>query len=170
MSSISLRELNKDSFMVVGNDTIKFKDTLKAFGGKWNTTGWVFGNSHKTQISKFLELINMKVEKPVAAQTSEEICLKNYTDKSFVLYGDTKQHKDKIKELGGKWNANLRDGMKGWVFSMKKKAVVEEFVKSIKEEIFYEADSGDMEVEESEDEESEEEEERPKSLLRRIIG
>ena len=44
-----------------------------------------------------------------------------YTDKSFVVVGDTKPHKDSIKNLGGKWNASLTNketGEKfmGWIF------------------------------------------------------
>lgn len=35
--------------------------------------------------------------------------------KAFVVLGDTKNVKDKIKSLGGKWNPTL----KGWIFSKK---------------------------------------------------
>lgn len=41
----------------------------------------------------------------------------NYTEKSFVVTGPkSKQIKDKLKDNGGKWNANLKCG-KGWIFS-----------------------------------------------------
>lgn len=48
-----------------------------------------------------------------------------YTDKSFVVVGDTKPHKDSIKNLGGKWNASLTNketGEKfmGWIFFLNK--------------------------------------------------
>lgn len=48
-----------------------------------------------------------------------------YTDKSFVVIGDTKPHKDSIKNLGGKWNASLTNketGEKfmGWIFFLNK--------------------------------------------------
>ena len=56
--------------------------------------------------------------------------IKDYTDKSFVLCGEeTKNHKDYIKELGGKWNANLKTGP-GWIFSMNQKEKVHEFIKT----------------------------------------
>ena len=56
--------------------------------------------------------------------------IQDYTDKSFVLFGDdTKKYKDYIKEMGGKWNANLKIGP-GWVFSNNQKDSVREWLKS----------------------------------------
>lgn len=56
--------------------------------------------------------------------------IKDYTDKSFVLCGnETKNHKDYIKELGGKWNASLKTGP-GWIFSMNQKEKVCEWIKT----------------------------------------
>ena len=56
--------------------------------------------------------------------------IKDYTDKSFVLCGEeTKNHKDYIKELGGKWNSNLKTGP-GWIFSMNQKEKVNELIKT----------------------------------------
>ncbi len=44
-----------------------------------------------------------------------------YTDRSIVVRGeDTKLVKDKLKELGGKFNKNLKDGC-GWIFPASKK-------------------------------------------------
>ena len=39
-------------------------------------------------------------------------------EKSLVLMGDTKPFKETIKEMGGKWNANLKCGP-GWIFAKK---------------------------------------------------
>jgi len=59
--------------------------------------------------------------------------IQDYTDKSFILFGeDTKKYKDYIKEMGGKWNANLKIGP-GWVFSNNQKDSVLEWLKSSKE-------------------------------------
>ena len=58
-----------------------------------------------------------------------DIKIVNYTDKSFVLIGNTVNIKENIKALGGKWNANLRDGMKGWIFSKSKEKEVREAFK-----------------------------------------
>lgn len=59
--------------------------------------------------------------------------IQDYTDKSFVLFGDdTKKYKDCIKEMGGKWNVNLKIGP-GWVFSSNQKDTVREWLKSTNE-------------------------------------
>ena len=61
--------------------------------------------------------------------------LVDYSDKSCVLYGeDTQIYKDKIKDLGGKWNRNLSyDGnpIKGWIFPLKYKKSIEEFLEGL---------------------------------------
>lgn len=59
------------------------------------------------------------------------LLLKDYSERSFVIYGDdTKVHKDMLKELGGKYNANLSIG-KGWIFSKKSQDKVEEWLKTV---------------------------------------
>lgn len=47
------------------------------------------------------------------------ILLEDYTEKSFVVRGDTKSKKEELKELGGKW-IKTRDGSLAWNFSKKK--------------------------------------------------
>lgn len=46
--------------------------------------------------------------------------MEEYSEKSFVLRGDTKPHKEQMKKMGGKWNTNLKGGP-GWVFSKAKR-------------------------------------------------
>lgn len=58
----------------------------------------------------------------------------NYTEKSFVLVGDTKEYKDEIKNIGGKWNPKLKN-CKGWIFSKKNLNKVEDML--IKYSIVY---------------------------------
>ena len=155
-TSISFQEYSDKSFLIKGDDTIKFKDTLKEFGGKWNTSlgGWIFSNTHKTKIQKFLEVISMHVPSTPAptlkSSGNDELNIKDYTEKCFVLYGDTQAHKDKIKELGGKWNANLKDGLKGWIFPMTKKKIVQDFIKNRggadDDEVYYEAVEEEQEI------------------------
>ena len=60
----------------------------------------------------------------------------NYSDKAIVVRGDTKDCKDDLKNLGGKYNANLRDGP-GWIFSKKNEGKVTSFIasKNVKTEI-----------------------------------
>lgn len=43
----------------------------------------------------------------------------DYSELSFVVQGDTRPYKEELKNIGGKWNANLRGGG-GWVFSKAK--------------------------------------------------
>jgi hypothetical protein len=43
----------------------------------------------------------------------------HYSEKSFILVGDTKQFKEQIKNIGGKWNSKLKNNHKGWIFSKK---------------------------------------------------
>jgi hypothetical protein len=55
-----------------------------------------------------------------------DITILDYTEKSFVLRGDTKEYSRFLADSGGKWNPNLKDGA-GWIFSMKKKQEIEKF-------------------------------------------
>ena len=57
-----------------------------------------------------------------------DIYIENYSEKSFVLLGNTIEYKDQIKALGGKFNKNLRDNKIGWVFPMSKKQEVQNFI------------------------------------------
>lgn len=57
----------------------------------------------------------------------------SYTDKSVVVIGDTKKHKDSLKNLGGKWNASLTNketGEKfmGWIFYLSKQREVQSWI------------------------------------------
>jgi len=52
---------------------------------------------------------------------SSSITIQDYSERSIVVFGtDTKKYKDKLKEMGGKYNGNLSVGP-GWIFSNKKK-------------------------------------------------
>ncbi len=59
---------------------------------------------------------------------TEGVEVVDYSDKSFVLYGNTKPIKEQLKELGGRFNMNLRASngftFAGWVFPITKKEVV----------------------------------------------
>jgi hypothetical protein len=57
----------------------------------------------------------------------------NYTEKSIVVRGDTKEYKEELKKLGGKYNANLKGGG-GWIFSKKVEDKVFQFISSPKVE------------------------------------
>ena len=59
------------------------------------------------------------------------INIKDYSAYSFVVFGDTKIHKDKLKELGGKYNGKLSVGP-GWIFSLDKKDKIQEWYDELK--------------------------------------
>ena len=65
---------------------------------------------------------------------TQNIQMKEYSDKSIIIYGDTKPYKDLLKELKGRYNSNLKvDGEKvsGWIFSKKHKEKLERFIQHI---------------------------------------
>ena len=45
-----------------------------------------------------------------------KIFIQKYSDKSFVVRGDTQEYKDSLKNLGGKWNSRLTDKNTGEKF------------------------------------------------------
>ena len=77
------------------------------------------------------------------------LSITTYTPKSFVVRGvtpnDTRDHKDELKKLGGKFNAKLRsiDGDKydpGWIFPLKYQNNVQAFIDKINDSIEEEQD------------------------------
>lgn len=60
-------------------------------------------------------------------QKPSGINLESYSEKSFVLRGDTRPYKDYIKKLGGKWAPNLQDGC-GWLFPKTKQDTVSKWI------------------------------------------
>lgn len=64
------------------------------------------------------------------------IYIEDYSDKSFVVRGDTKPHKDKIMQLGGKWVNNLTDKKTqekfgAWIFWSAKREAVSNMIKEL---------------------------------------
>lgn len=53
--------------------------------------------------------------------------LSKYSEKSFVVTGNTKDHKEELKDMGGKWNSKLSCGS-GWIFSLTRKEEVETWI------------------------------------------
>ena len=66
---------------------------------------------------------------------SNLLAVTDYSDKSFVVRGElTRKYKDNLKALGGRFNKNLTHNGKnltGWVFGLKNKEKVMEFVMSV---------------------------------------
>jgi hypothetical protein len=65
------------SFVVTGNCTKTHKETLKFLGGKWNPSlknglcGWIFSNSHKEKVEKFVDSLGMD-SNIIASQTKDD--------------------------------------------------------------------------------------------------
>lgn len=84
-------------------------------------------NSDKL-LEEFTKMLISKVKK---------IEIVDYSEKSFVVFGNTIAIKDKLKELGGKYNANLkRNDIKepGWVFYISKKEEISKYIAEIQGE------------------------------------
>lgn len=58
---------------------------------------------------------------PVNIQSEEKLNIQyvDYSEKAFALIGETKELKDELKKLGGRFNARLSCGA-GWIFSKEK--------------------------------------------------
>ena len=59
-----------------------------------------------------------------------------YTEKSIVVRGETRDHKEELKSLGGKWNAKLTDKSTqeqfgGWIFPTTKQEQVKKWLVSV---------------------------------------
>lgn len=72
----------------------------------------------------FKEVVRVEEVKKLNIQLVE------YSDRSFAVVGDTKEIKDKLKELSGHFNKFLSCGA-GWIFSNKKRNDVEMFINSL---------------------------------------
>jgi len=128
----------KNSILVTGEDTKKYKDVLQEEGGRWNgiLKGWVFSRKKEDDIMELLgkdldvmsEASGVKKNKPEANSAIEII---DYSDKSILVKGtDTKKFKEELKGLNGRWNASLG----GWIFSKKKKPEVMKLFNKVDEE------------------------------------
>lgn len=60
-------------------------------------------------------------------QKPSGITLEQYSEKSFVLRGDTRPYKEDIKKIGGKWAPKLQDGP-GWLFPKTKQDIVDKWL------------------------------------------
>ena len=66
------------------------------------------------------------------------IALETYSDKSFIVKGDTKQYKESLTAMGGKWCANLKDKERpgysfgAWIFWSAKKPEIQAWINGLK--------------------------------------
>lgn len=57
-------------------------------------------------------------------QNAENITITDYSEKAIVVRGETREYRDALSSIGGKWNNNLRDGA-GWIFPKTKRQEIE---------------------------------------------
>lgn len=71
-----------------------------------------------------------------ASTSSSQIKVQEYSERSFVVCGNTKEIKDNLKELGGKYNSRLKDSVNkdatfsGWIFPKSKYPFVREWLEA----------------------------------------
>jgi Rho termination factor, N-terminal domain len=115
MSVVELKELAKEKG-ITGYSKMKKDELITAVKGKKSTT---------TKPTK-------DTVKSTKTTGTAVMKLSHYSTKAISVTGDTKEFKDKLKALGGKYNAGLTVGP-GWIFANKKKAeLIKEFGKSLK--------------------------------------
>ena len=84
---------------------------------------------------EFNDIIEACREHPEKEESEEQPKFEiiDYSEKAIALVGDTKDIKDKLKELGGRFNPRLSCGA-GWIFSKKKQAELEHLLQGGKVE------------------------------------
>ena len=55
--------------------------------------------------------------------------VEDYSERAIVVRGETKNYKKGLAQLGGKYNARLRDGA-GWIFPKKRQKEVDSFIEN----------------------------------------
>lgn len=146
MDSITIEKTASGKGLWVTGQTSPHRNQLKEMGGKWNTSkkSWVFSLNKQQELLDYFKLTTDDIgqeepsqpvvkpqtktvvkpavkppAKPVAEPTqsgSQVEILKTKSGKGLWVQGDTRNQKDKLMELGGKWNGSR----KAWVFSIKK--------------------------------------------------
>jgi len=67
--------------------------------------------------------------KEAMRENEPKFSIVDYSEKAIALVGDTKEVKDQLKKMGGRFNPRLSCGA-GWIFSKKQREALEQFVKS----------------------------------------
>ena len=61
--------------------------------------------------------------------SENNIIIEQYSEKAIVVK-NSQSYKEKLKEMGGKWNPNLKNGA-GWIFHNSKRPLLEELQRQI---------------------------------------
>lgn len=55
-------------------------------------------------------------QKAPPTELDDELWMEDYTEKAFIIRGETREHKEALKEASGRW-ISCRDNSKAWMFS-----------------------------------------------------
>lgn len=146
---IEFFKYSSKSMCITGNGTKDIKQDLSDLGARYNRTltdpntkekfqGYILTLKKKEECEKLLgmTLIDVEIEdkpkseykKPVEIKkedlTDDDIEFYMYSERSFIVAGQTKSIKEDLKEIGGRWNRTL----KGWIFSIKRLEEVESYL------------------------------------------
>jgi len=93
----------------------------------WTVTDYTAEAPTEANKPEAVEVTAAKTEEPaeVAEDTTAAPSLRliDYSERAFALIGDTKKIREKLKSMGGRFNARLSCGA-GWVFSKKHEAEI----------------------------------------------
>ena len=100
----------------------KFNPHLKFNGNK--EIGWIFPLSYKLKVCDYVGTVNkgetVEVEK---TEIKQDIRLVKYSEKSIAVLGNSRNFKDNLKVLGGRYNTSLNyegNVQSGWIFNIDK--------------------------------------------------
>jgi len=116
------KDFRENRIYISGNDLSNIKSDRR--GDKTTkkvVTGWVKLEQEKTEPQKTTIEQPQKTE---AKQIVKNIQVVDYSDKAIAIIGDTKPIKDKLKDLGGRFNFRLTCGA-GWIFPKTKRENLE---------------------------------------------
>lgn len=131
---ISPVELTKFTTLFTGKIVLGWYDNRRAIGV------WLYPENQITKAPKPATIQKQKKQQdsiktslPQSLKPSPGLQLIRYSDRAVALIGDTKQIKDKLKELWGRYNPHLRingETVKGWVFSAKRESQLRQLIAS----------------------------------------
>lgn len=110
MSKATIQEVNVESLFTELQETGKARLSDHATPVTEET---------ETPVTEESEPATEEEQPTESAQEQPALRLLDYSEKAFAVVGDTKAHRKQLKQLGGRFNRNLRCGA-GWIFSKKK--------------------------------------------------
>lgn len=92
------------------------KSKIRA-GSKYS--GWIIKKPIEMQTIKDVAKVDVTAKKEHKIETIKGLQLVDYSEKAIAVIGETKNYKDTLKSLGGRFNFNLTCGA-GWIFPKSK--------------------------------------------------